>query len=192
MALALRLPGISKGFRSDEVGTILYASSAPKGLVQAIISNDSHPPLLYAFYHVWLQGGREEWWARLPIVFCGVIVCVLLYCVARQQFSERVSVTAAWIAAIAPSTVLLSQTIRQYMPAAVFVLLAVFFALKWEEDNQDGARPGAGYVLSASLALYTFYFSAMTLAALSMYIIVRSWRPWRRIRAWLLLQAVVA
>lgn len=171
------------------MGTILYAAFPLSQIPEVIIENDAHPPFSYFFYHFWLLGGQGEAWARLPTVLLGTAVCMLVYVLGRRRVGEQTSLTAMWLVAIAPPSILISQSVRPYMLAAVFTLGAVLCFLKIQEWQESAPlAPFITYLVCATLALYTFYFSLFLLLMLNPYAVCFWWRQWRPLRRWILLQ----
>ena len=192
-ALLIRLAGFDKGLRSDEVGELMYSSGRLDQIVPSIVESDAHPPLSYLVYHVWTRFGDGDAWMRVPTILLGTIVCALVYFIGRGRVSDATSLTAMWLAAVAPASVLIAQTVRSYAMAAVCVMTA-FLALVHLAERGSAAHRTAHlvYGVAAVLALYSFYFSVLPLLVFGVY---GCWR-WRGqtglLMRWLVTNSVVA
>jgi uncharacterized membrane protein len=142
----------------------------------AILSNtveSSHPPLYYAFLHLWrLFGPETDGFLRLGSALWGVLLVPLLYFLAlawgRSLGEARF---AAFLVAVSPFQVLYSHELRMYTLLMVLVT-AMVWVYVW-------ARPQTGYAgwfLFATLgaaALYTHLFAIMPLLAIGLYALIR-------------------
>lgn len=192
VAVVLRIVGLTKGYRSDEIGMLLYSANPIARIPAVIIENDAHPPLWYFVCHLFERVGLAEAWMRLPSVVLSVVICALVYVVGRGRVPERTRLAATWLVAIAPGSIFVAQLVRSYVPATVFVLVAVLVAMRMFERQRITIGAGAALAASEAAALYTFYFSALLLFALGVFGL---W-TWRRRPAlagrWVLGHVIVA
>ncbi|MDW8252808.1 MAG: glycosyltransferase family 39 protein [Chloroflexota bacterium] len=127
---------------------------------------DVHPPVF--FWLLWAQvrlAGESAFAGRLVDVWTGTLTVALAIPVGRLLGGWRVGLIAALLLALARFPVWWSQELRMYAPAAAFTLAASFFALR----AARGERWWAGFVVSASLALWTLYLSAAVLIAINLF-----------------------
>jgi hypothetical protein len=129
-------------------------------------ASDVHPPVF--FWLLWVQvrlAGESAFVGRLVDVWAGVLTVALAVPVGRLLGGYRVGLTAALLLALARFPVWWSQELRMYAPATAFALAATYFALQAARRR----RWWAGYVISATLALWTLYLSAAVLLAINLF-----------------------
>lgn len=127
---------------------------------------DVHPPVF--FWLLWLQvrlAGESAFAGRLVDVWAGVLTVALAIPIGRLLGGLRLGIVAALFLALARFPVWWSQELRMYAPATAFALAACFFTLR----AAQGRRWWAGYIISATLALWTLYLSAAVLLAVNLF-----------------------
>ncbi|MFN8535138.1 MAG: glycosyltransferase family 39 protein [Dehalococcoidia bacterium] len=157
---------------------------------------DVHPPVF--FWLLWAQtrlAGESEFVGRLVDVWAGVLTVALAIPAGRLLGRWRVGIVGALLLALARFPVWWSQELRMYAPATAFALAACIFALR----AAAGRRWWFGYVISATLALWTLYLSAAVLLAANLFValaivraLVRRRGAWRLLLGWASAQIVVA
>jgi hypothetical protein len=194
-AFALRMYRLAQQPLSWDEGWSIGLSTLSWAEIKRITALDVHPPLYYAVFKLWLSLGRHEGWMRFLSVIAGVVTVPLAYATGRiwtrtagaGQREERVGILAALVTTVSPFLLYYSQVARMFSLCAALTLVAAYCLLK----AVDTGRPGfyAAFVLSATAALYTFYYTAFVLAAVLLYALLI--RP-RRLRALLFSAAVIA
>ena len=101
----------------------------------------TYPYLLGAVYAV----SGDSWTAgRLANALLGVLAVLLIYLLARRLFGEAVGLTAAAIAAVAPSMVWLNAALMSEPLFLVLELGALLAALRFRDERRIGWALAAG------------------------------------------------
>jgi 4-amino-4-deoxy-L-arabinose transferase-like glycosyltransferase len=196
LALGLRLIRLSYQPLWWDEGWSLYFATADVRTMLELTAVDIHPPLYYLFLHAWIWlFGPGAIAARLLSVLIGTAAIPLLYAVGRLLAGHRGGLLAAFLLAISPFHIYYSQEVRMYGLVTLFGLAALYFAARGDTGGGDRRiGPWVGYVLVATAALYTAYYTAFLLLALNLYVLVRclrASRPWRRLAVWSVSQLAV-
>ncbi len=180
LAFAVRAFQLNTPTLAWDEGWSVALSQIPLRDLFNITAYDVHPPGYYLLLRAWLTLGRTEYVIRYLSLIAGVVTVPLAYqagrvWLRRGPHAELVGLLAAAYVALAPLLIYYSQVARMYALCVVGVLLAVWGLL----DSLDLTRPArpvalAGWVVGALLALYSFYYSALALAALVVYAAVVS------------------
>ncbi len=193
--LGLALRGARLGFQPlwwDEGYSAWFATHSLARMA-ALTAEDIHPPLYYALLHLWTRvAGAGPLSLRLLSVMAGVAAIPLMFAAARRVLgSRRAALIAAGLLAVNPLHVFYSQEVRMYGLVALLSTGVLWAA--WEVLHGAGSRRAAlSYVALAVAALYTQYYAVFLPIGLTLYAAWR-WRgQWRRLAAWLGLQALVA
>jgi 4-amino-4-deoxy-L-arabinose transferase-like glycosyltransferase len=183
LGLVLRLVRLNFQPLWWDEGWSLYFATTGVGNMMQLTAVDIHPPLYYLLLHAWIGlFGPKPISVRLLSVFIGAASIPLLYAVGKRLFRKTAGLLAALLLAVSPFHIYYSQEVRMYGLVTLFGLGALYFALRWESGIRESAlrdvKAGslAGYVISATAALYTQYYAAFLLLALSLGILLRSLR----------------
>lgn len=146
----------------DEVNEVFIAEGSFEETLTRIRESEMRPPLRYYVLKVWLWGGRDTHYLRLPSLLFSVAAVGMLYLAARKRLSEEVAMTAAALMAAASFPVSSAQFCRSYSQDLFMATLAghAFFC---HEDRQTWLTR-LYYVLAALLCIYTSYFIGLVLA----------------------------
>lgn len=155
VALWLRLHTLgSQSFWFDEVLTAIGA----QGLDWVLYSPQifGHPPLQYLV--AWLVGGgtAPEAWLRAPSVAAGVATVMALAWLGRRLLGPSTGLIAAWVLALSPFHIELSQLARPYAFFLLFAVLSLGALLR--ALAHDRIRDWLAFSALAALTLYTHYF----------------------------------
>ncbi len=196
LAFALRLYRL--GYQSiwyDE-GVSIYLAQKSLVALTAHTAGDIHPPFYYYLLHFWLKaaGSSEFAVAFLSLAF-GLLLVPLVYRLGRYLYNPRVGTLAAFLVAISPYNLWYSQEMRMYTLGALLGLISLYSSLRLLA-RPKGRVYWAGYVLSATLGLYTLYYFAFLLVFLNLFVL--GWWLWARrqkggtlLRHWVLAQLAV-
>ncbi len=178
LAFAVRAFQLHTPTLAWDEGWSVALSQLPLGDLFNITAYDVHPPGYYLLLRAWLTLGRPEYVIRYLSLIAGVVSVPLAYQAGRAWLrrgphADLVGLLAAAYVALAPLLIYYSQVARMYALCVVGVLLAVWGLL----DSLDSARPARpiallGWVVGALLALYSFYYSALAIAALVVYAVL--------------------
>ncbi len=185
LAFALRVYSLQSPPLAWDEGWSVAISQLPPGDLAYLTAADVHPPGYYLLLRGWLALGHSEFAVRYLSLLVGVLAVPLAYQAARawiggrSRFAEGVGWLAAGYVAVAPLLVYYAQVARMYALCVSGVLLAVWGLLR-SVDPDRPARPPAllGWAVGALVALYSFYYSALALAALGLYALARSRPLW--------------
>jgi uncharacterized membrane protein len=166
------------------------------------VSQDStHPPLFFCGLHAWLQLWPLTWpdWVwkmRALSALMGTVAIALAYGLNYRTFSSRSGLLAAWLMALSPFAVYLSQEARHYMVPMIVMILALIGLLQIQADLRHRQwRPWIwlGWIGLNSLGFYLHYFCVLAtiaqVGALSLWLAAhpgsRSPEPVARQQGWL-------
>ena len=184
LAFALRMFRLGQQPLSWDEGWSIGLSSVSWSEISRITALDVHPPLYYYVLKLWLGLGRHELWMRLLSVAASLLTIPLAYVTGKiwghtahlGEQAERVGLFTALVATVSPFLVYYGQVTRMFAPAAALSLLAAYCLLKAVHTGKR--RFYIGFILSGAAALYTFYYTALVLAAVWLYALFT--RPTRR------------
>lgn len=156
----------------------LAAWAARQSLAEAAAwtARDVHPPLYFWLLHAWrLLSGDSEFGLRLLSALVGVVTVAAAYLLGRRVAGPPAGVLAALVVAVSRFAVAWSQEMRMYALAALWATLALWAATRLWDGK--GWRSWVGYVLFATLGLYTLYLFASVLAVVNL--VWLGWVAWR-------------
>lgn len=121
----------------------------------AAVTEDVHPPFFYAALHFLVQGlGLHEWVLRLIPFSAGVGTVFLVYAVGRRITLDRKSgLAAAFLVALSPYWLQISNEIRSYSLLGFLSLLGTLLFLRLT----DGKKTGSGKIFYALTAVSVIY-----------------------------------
>ncbi|MBL7199258.1 MAG: glycosyltransferase family 39 protein [Anaerolineae bacterium] len=203
IAFALRVSYIDRQSIWYDEGLSIYYARGTVGEILRNVSQSDHPPLHPLLLHLWIElAGASELSVRMFSAWWGVLSVALIYRLS-QRLSPSIGTLAALLLALSPFAVWFSQETRGYTLALALVTGAMSAAL----DLFPTGRPARltprwlgtiPYVLLATAALYTHFYSAFVLLGLNLgYLILEAReiacnRPsWTRILSWTGAQAIV-
>ena len=178
----------------DEMFSVYRAHQTLSEITAAVPSERTLPPLYYYLLHFWIRlVGTTEFAVRFPSVVFGLLAVALLFVLVRRTLGRRVATMAALLAALSPFWIYYAQETRTYAQVTALLVLALYLLVRaaGEPDSRTARQFWAGYVIAATLALYSFYLAAFGLAAgVSWVLIQRS--NWPRIARRCLIAQLVA
>ena len=167
----LRTLNLNKEFNGDETILVERMKLDFNQMVTTIKQKDVYPPLTYILVYHWMKINRSIVWIRLYFVFFGVGVCLLIYLLGKEYLGLKSARIALLLATFSPLLIYASQYARSYIDSAFWMLLSSLFMLKIVK-RKDRLVNWAGYIISAALSLYTFYFSALLILAQLIYVTI--------------------
>lgn len=165
----------------DEIVSVDLASTQPAALI-AQTARDIHPPGYYLLLHLWQAislpimelGQSFEFLYAYPSLFFGMLVCALVFSLARRFFSPTVAGVALMIAAVHPFQVEYSQEVRMYTLGAALCLLYLWaFVRLWMDSPGARLTPRRATIrvvetgLLVAAGLYTFYYFVFQILAMA-------------------------
>ncbi len=175
VAFALRMFHLAQQPLSWDEGWSIGLSSLSWSEINRITALDVHPALYYYVLKLWLWVGRHEVWIRFLSVIASLVTVAFSYLTARVwartahlgEQAEQTGLLAALVAALSTFLLYYAQVARMYALCTALALLATYCLL--EAIDTDRRRFYVGFVLSATAAVYTFYYTAFVLVAVWLY-----------------------
>jgi len=153
----------SRPYFGDEISAILMARGSI-GHTIAAAANDVHPPLYFLLLKVVRAAGGERAWAlRLLSALFAAASFPFLWAAAKRFFGRSVG-TAAWLLAASSFVIFASRFVRYYSLGLLETAAATYLLLRVLE-RPDDRRLWTAYGIVLALSLYTFYLSAIVIAA---------------------------
>lgn len=171
----------------DELYTV-WASRLPWGQLPGEVAASGHPPLYYLLGHVVFAGGGELQ-ARSISLVAGLAAIVLACLLGRELHSRRAGLWAAALTASSPALMVLATEGTDYSLFIAASLAALLFLARGIRGG--GRADWAAFVLAALAAMYTHGLGLVFLAAAVPFYLIMDRRPRRRLRPWLVCQAIL-
>ncbi|MCS7173077.1 MAG: glycosyltransferase family 39 protein [Armatimonadetes bacterium] len=151
----------------DEAYSALVAARPLTDLVAFVARDDFHPPLYYAFLHVWrAAAGVDEFWLRFPNAVFGSLAVPVVYALGRELADERAAFVTALLLALSPLHVYHAQDLRMY---ALLLLVGSLALLSFARGLRTGrAVDWALHAVFLALSFYTHYGAFLLVAAEAM------------------------
>jgi uncharacterized membrane protein len=199
--LILRVYGINaKNLWFDEAWS-WYESQRPFAEMIAENRTEFHPPLYHVLLKAWtMLFGQSLPGLRSLSLLASVGIVVLTYLLARRIMSDRAALIAAALLAVSAHQLYYAQEARMYALVAVFSLAATWCYVILLQSGFSSRVGKFGYVVCATLAVYTHIFALLLLAAISLHFLWDLIDRFRRgeravvkqqLRTWLLLHLAV-
>ena len=193
LALATRCVGLDRSFVLDEFRTIKFSSALGPAKILDATRVDSYPPFSYLALSAWMAISRDDAWIRLLFVLFGMASVVAAFFLGREAVNPRYALIAMFLLALMPIQVWSSQYVRGIAPAILFLLLSALFFMRLIRDEKIRLNMNLiGYIASASLAAYSFYYSFLVIFAQNAVYLFQKRRRLREIAKWFAVQAVIA
>ncbi|MCB0257875.1 MAG: glycosyltransferase family 39 protein, partial [Anaerolineae bacterium] len=153
-------------------------------------ARDIHPPGYYLLLHGWatLAGNSEFSLAFFSTTF-GLLIIPLTYALARCLTNRPVALWSALLVAVSPFNIWYSQEVRMYTLGTALGLVATYALVKGIATNR--LQPWLGYVIAATVGLYTLYYFAFLLITINSFILLRQLITRRSIKSWLIANTYV-
>jgi uncharacterized membrane protein len=150
-------------------------------LVSTIARYDAHPPLYYLLLHFATGPNPTEPRARLLSVLAGLASVLMIYLLARKLFGSAAALASAFLMATSAFHVYYSQEARFHALATFLCLLSWYLLLLGVR------RPGGSvfwlwcaHCAVNAASVYCFYYSAFSVAAQGVYVLITAIRGHRR------------
>jgi uncharacterized membrane protein len=169
---ALRFATIaSQSYWFDEATTAHAVTLSLGGLLHAVRTTESTPPLYYMLAWVWANVfGAGEAGLRSLSAVAGTALIPITYLCGRELVSRAAGYVAATLAAVSPFMIWYSQEARAYMLfAALCGLSLVFFARARREPSTSNIT---WWAIWSALALLTHFFGGFLVAPEALWLLV--------------------
>ncbi|HUT37454.1 MAG TPA: glycosyltransferase family 39 protein [Planctomycetota bacterium] len=178
----------------DEAATMSAVDASFAQVFRGVKAHDAHPPLYYLALHTWMQGSRSAAWARSFSAAVGVATLAVFYFLARALLPRGAALVATLLLAASAYQVYFAQEARHYALAAFFVVAAWYCLAHLVAGTWRHRWPlWLGLALANTAGLYTFYYTAFSVAAQGVVLVLLWRRAGRRLMLdWALWQLVPA
>jgi mannosyltransferase len=139
LALALRFFAIDHdSLWHDEAITRLCTKVPILDLITGrVVLDQGNPPFYWMLGGAWdsLFGDSEVGLRSLPAL-CGVLTIPFLFLVGRRLLSPRVGLWGAFLLAVSPTAIELSNEARPYSLVGLLAVMATWFFVRWVQENR--------------------------------------------------------
>lgn len=155
LALAVRLPGLSRSLWYDELVTVSSFSASPWQAWTRQVAANNHPAASLLVWAGSLALPEGEGWWRLPFALLGAAAAPALAWSAAGCGARRAGPLGGALLALGPGAVLLSQQLRGYagLLLASALLPGLLGRLLDEPEPRRARRLGLALALTAGLGL---------------------------------------
>jgi uncharacterized membrane protein len=153
---------------------------------------DNVPPLYYFLLGRLGSWIHSDFSLRLPSVVFGVATIPVLFFVAQWLFNQRVALLSSVFLSLSTFHVWFSQEARSYGLYCLLYALSLLFLVGWSRNAK--ARWSLWlYIAATSLMMYSHSTALMYWGTNQIiFLLVCDWRDTKKIRTWLVAQALVA
>lgn len=166
LAAILRFYNFSElSFSNDELSALNRTKFDDfSELIKGGVETDAHPAGVEVFLYFWKSiFGNSVASIRFPFVFAGILSILFLYLLTAKWVNKTSALFAASSLCFLQYTILYSQLARPYSLGLLFCLATAYFWTKLLFDSEkSNIRRSIGFIVCASLATYTHYFSFLT------------------------------
>lgn len=134
-------------------------------LIKGGVKTDAHPAGVQLFMFYWRNAfGNSPGSLRFPFVCAGILSVLFIYLLSAKWVNKTAALFSAAALCFLQYTILYSQLARPYSMGMLFVLATTFFwsNILFFSKEKPKLRDLTGFIISASLATYTHYFSSLT------------------------------
>lgn len=133
---------------------------------------DKHPPLHFLILHFVSIFSSSEFMLRLPSAVFGILTIPMIYKTGESLFGKKEGLISAFILSISSIHIFYSQEARMYAQMVLFSIVSLYFLYRAYKENKNWLW--AGFVISASLGFYSFYYTIFVLVPeILFYIIIQ-------------------
>ena len=197
LGVALRLSRLSWQPLWWDEGYSVYFATEPLAAMLRLTALDIHPPFYYILLHAWfnLVGNTGPEVARLLSILIGVLALPTITWASLNLWprQRQAALLATLLLAASPMHIYYSQEVRMYGLAFLLTLLATVFLWRIQQGLAQNTKPyaaTASYIIIASLALLTLYYTGLILLTHQLGMLVLNRGHWRRQR-WFLAAALL-
>ncbi len=158
-----------KSFWLDEAYSARVANQSAHDVIVRVAREDTHPPLYYLLLSLWGHVfGTGDAGLRSLGAIASVLTVAGTWMIGRRLGGPAVGTLSAFLTAVSPFQVLAAQEARMYALLGLLTLVS-WGALLVACDGRRGAW--VAYVVATTLALYTHYFTFLTLAGQAIFVL---------------------
>src|SRR5947207_6075883 len=180
LAALLRLLQLgSESLWWDEAVTVAIVRLDWEAFWKVLSHFEANMGLFYCLLRLWVNLGESEFVLRSLSALTGVLAVGLVYVLGKRLFDKKVGLRGAALLATNSFHIKYSQEARGYSLMVLLTALSSLFFLRAIEHSSR--NEWAGYILTATLAAYTHFFSVLVLGAHWVWLLSVRRRniPWR-------------
>ena len=179
LALLLRLPNMGyKEIQGDEGVILVRAAAALTGDDAELFLHQKGPMEILLPLVTWgVTGEMNEFWARLPFFWAGVLGVAAVMLLARRWFNGRIALIAGFLMAIMGFGVAFSRIIQYQTLVMLWGMLALLCASRYGAERQRGDLVLTAVFLAAGLLAH--YDAVLVVPAVGWALLRPKIRDWR-------------
>jgi uncharacterized membrane protein len=180
LAALLRLLQLgSESLWWDEAVTVAIVRLDWEAFWKVLSHFEANTGLYYCLLRLWVNLGESEFVLRSLSALAGVLAVGLVYVLGKRLFDTKVGLIGAALLTTNSFHIQYSQEARGYSLVVLLTALSSLFFLRAIEHSSR--NDWVGYILTATLAVYTHFFSVLVLGAHWVWLILVRRRniPWR-------------
>jgi len=172
LALILRLIGIDRSFSNDELSAISRLGYTDfSSLISLGVMPDGHPAFTQVFLWFWIKiFPVTEISIRIPFVICSILTMIYTYKIAKILSIKNIGILVISVMSFSAYFVDYSWLARPYSFGFLFSVLSFYFGIKAIKKYQ--LSTWGLYVLFTVLAMYTHYFSFLSVLVFGVFLLV--------------------
>jgi uncharacterized membrane protein len=185
LAFALRVAGLGERTLWLDEAIEYRVAMFPLAEIHQAVARSTHDPPLYSYLlHLWLRGGMDEFWLRMPSLIFSLFSVAGVMAIGRFTAGPLVALTAGLLLAGSAADVRYAQEVGQYSLLVALVTAALLALYQAQRTNQWRWWLAWGGI--AVIGLYSHYgaaiFTGATAVAFLLYHLVqRNWQAvWRQ------------
>lgn len=189
LAACLRLYHLNQqGLWGDEGWSVEFSDPHDPRTVTEQLVSDLHPPLYFILLSYWRQVAGDSVVAmRLLGVFPAILTVALVARLGRALFNPTAGMLAALMLAIADKHIVLSQEVRHYPLAFMWMTWCSVAYFQWL--TKPTRTHTLQYAILMMLCVYTHYYAALIVMVQILYALL-ALRPWGRVGHLLLMTSI--
>lgn len=152
----------------------------------------THPPLIFLFYHYWINLGDSEVMLRLPALIFSVSALYFAFLWLRDLVGERPALVGLVFLTFSMPMIHLGAQVRGYTLLLTFMFAALYFHERFQSRQSLPALIGCGVCLGlAMLTHYTAAWLILVLGIISLIHVVSGAFSRRIVISWMVVQLVL-
>jgi 4-amino-4-deoxy-L-arabinose transferase-like glycosyltransferase len=178
LTVALRLVNLGYSeFQGDEGVIMVRAAQALEGDDDALFMHQKGPVEILLPLATWrLSGTIDEFWARLPFAWAGILGVLAVVLLGRRLFDRRAGWLAGWLMAISGYHVAFGRIVQYQSVVLLGTAVALLALWRWSQGDRDRWLLAAAALLA--FAGLCHYDAVMALPP-ALYLIARRLSPLR-------------
>ena len=177
---------------NDEAYTIeLVMKSSFTELLIGKKADPGIPPIYILFFKIWTDlFGYEKYIVRIPSVIFGIASIYVIFIFAKYLFDTKLALLSAFLLAISPFHIYLSQMVRPYSLVILLSLFALFFFVRFFFCRENSLSDLFWCNLFLLLLSYTHYLSVIMIITFNMFLLLTT--RGIKLKKWLISQLILA